>query len=233
MTWALVPVKDLSKSKQRLGSVLGPGEREGLMLAMVRDVLTAISAATSVQGILLVSRSPQIRVVAHHFGAELFEESGGADLSCAMTEASNYLLERHAAGSALIIPGDVPLVRSGDIENLLARDASVVLVPDLDDKGSNAIFTTPPSAITFHYGPGSFGRHVSAARAAGFEPAIVRDQRIGLDIDELRDLLRLPGEHPGSHTEAFLKDSDIVLRLNNMSSSQTLESVRSQTGTGA
>ena len=43
MSWVLVPVKNLSRSKQRLGSVLCPEEREGLMLAMLRDVLTAIS----------------------------------------------------------------------------------------------------------------------------------------------------------------------------------------------
>jgi 2-phospho-L-lactate guanylyltransferase (CobY/MobA/RfbA family) len=43
MSWALVPVKCLSKSKRRLGGVLCPEEYEGLMLAMPRDVLTAIS----------------------------------------------------------------------------------------------------------------------------------------------------------------------------------------------
>ncbi len=41
MSWVLVPVKNLSRSKQRLGSVPCPEEREGLMLAMLRDVLTA------------------------------------------------------------------------------------------------------------------------------------------------------------------------------------------------
>jgi len=77
MSWALVPVKNLSRSKQRLGDVLCPEEREGLMLAMLQDVLTAISGAAGVQGILLVSRSAQVLAIAGQIGAELFVETAG------------------------------------------------------------------------------------------------------------------------------------------------------------
>ena len=42
MLWALVPLKRLARSKQRLGAVLDAEERKGLVLAMARDVLTVL-----------------------------------------------------------------------------------------------------------------------------------------------------------------------------------------------
>ena len=37
MLWALVPVKEVTRSKQRLAEVIESREREGLVLAMLRD----------------------------------------------------------------------------------------------------------------------------------------------------------------------------------------------------
>ena len=86
MLWALVPVKELSQSKQRLARVLDPVEREGLVLAMLRDVLTAIQGVSVFDGVLLVSRSSKARSRARDFGIETFAESVGADHSQAVTE---------------------------------------------------------------------------------------------------------------------------------------------------
>ena len=41
-TYALVPVKGLSRAKTRLAGALTGDERAGLVLAMLRDVLTAL-----------------------------------------------------------------------------------------------------------------------------------------------------------------------------------------------
>ena len=53
-------------------------------------------------------------------------------------------------GSVLILPADLPLLRTEDVETVLAsagEGSGVVLVPSADELGSNAILRTPPLAI--------------------------------------------------------------------------------------
>ena len=55
--WAIVPIKTFERAKQRLANVLNEEERRSLMLAMARDVLTCLSKAKNLDGILIVSRA--------------------------------------------------------------------------------------------------------------------------------------------------------------------------------
>ena len=55
MTLALVPMKDLGEAKQRLSNLLDEPERMGLVYAMLRDVITALRAATNVDEIAIVA----------------------------------------------------------------------------------------------------------------------------------------------------------------------------------
>ena len=56
--WAMVPLKGFDQAKKRLASVLTVEERRALMLAMARDVLSALSRSERLTGILIVSRAP-------------------------------------------------------------------------------------------------------------------------------------------------------------------------------
>ena len=105
MLWALVPAKELARSKQRLAEILEPREREELVLAMLRDVLTALSAVDEFDGVLLVSRSQRAQTLARDFVTDIFSESAGSDHSRAVTEANRYLIERHHARSSFAISG--------------------------------------------------------------------------------------------------------------------------------
>ena len=70
MFWALLPVKEVTESKQRLAGLLHHHEREGLVLAMLRDVLTAITEVEEFDGVLLVSRSQKVQALAREFVEE-------------------------------------------------------------------------------------------------------------------------------------------------------------------
>ena len=67
--WAVVPLKNIRHAKQRLAPLLTPAERSELMLAMVTDVLTALTQTPGLAGILLVSRAPEAAELAHAFTA--------------------------------------------------------------------------------------------------------------------------------------------------------------------
>ena len=78
--WAIVPIKTFDQAKKRLANVLSPDERRSLMLAMARDVLTALSNSHHLTGILIVSRAPEADALAQAFATERYAESPDANL---------------------------------------------------------------------------------------------------------------------------------------------------------
>jgi len=64
----------------------------------------------------------------------------------------------------------------------------VILVPSRDGTGTNAILRRPPDIFPSQFGPGSFARHLAAARAAGISWRILENPRIALDLDDPDDL---------------------------------------------
>ncbi len=62
--WIVLPLKALNPVKSRLASVLSPDQRGFLMRAMIEDVLAALRACPQVEGILMVSRDPNVPALA-------------------------------------------------------------------------------------------------------------------------------------------------------------------------
>ena len=62
--WIVLPLKALSPVKARLAQVLSPDQCEGLMQAMIEDVLVGLQDCPLVEGILIVSRDPDIPALA-------------------------------------------------------------------------------------------------------------------------------------------------------------------------
>jgi len=210
MLWALVPLKQLALSKQRLEKVLEPTERQGLTLAMARDVLTVLQQHAAIDGVLLVSRTPEAQQLAADCEVELFAESADADLSQALTEASRFVVDERGAISTLVVPSDVPLIRDDDINAVLDHHDGVTLVPDNCEEGTNALLMSPPNLISYVFGEDSFRHHRESSRAAGVSPIIVRNKRLGQDIDVPDDLNTLLGDLPQSATRDYLRNSGLA-----------------------
>src|SRR5260370_41796974 len=69
--WAVVPVKELDRAKERLALVLPPERRRGLMLAMLEDVLTALAATTGLSGLAVVTVDAAACRLAARYGARI------------------------------------------------------------------------------------------------------------------------------------------------------------------
>ena len=76
---------------------------------------------------------------------------------------------------------------------LLELEAAVAIVPDRHGTGTNALLLAPPDAIAPSFGPGSFERHVAAARDAGVAYAVERVPTLMFDVDTPDDLADLSG----------------------------------------
>ncbi|MBA2693452.1 MAG: 2-phospho-L-lactate guanylyltransferase [Rubrobacter sp.] len=188
--FAVVPVKDLRGTKSRLAPILDPCARAGLTLYMMRRVVKRLFEA-EVGGVCVVSPDPIVLGEAREIGATpLFQRSEG--LNPALEEGRELALERGAA-SLLVIPADLPLVEEEDIRAFLerAKGSSVAIAPDGAGAGTNALLLSPPDAAPFHFGAGSFGKHVGAAEESGLGVEVCEIPRLAFDLDTAEDFARL------------------------------------------
>jgi 2-phospho-L-lactate/phosphoenolpyruvate guanylyltransferase len=91
----------------------------------------------------------------------------------------------------LTVPGDIPLITSSEIAQLLAAHRSTpafTIAPSRDALGSNAIICSPPDAVPLRFGEDSFYPHLRAAKACGIDPTVLRLPGIALDVDTPEDL---------------------------------------------
>jgi 2-phospho-L-lactate/phosphoenolpyruvate guanylyltransferase len=211
--WAIVPIKSLESAKRRLADVLTPDERRALMLAMARDVLSALARCQKLAGVLIVSRTAEADALAQAFGTERFTESPDADLSAALTQAADYLRDHLHAEGVMIIPADVPLIDPSEVDEILAGHESVTLMPDDEHLGTNGLICSPPDRIRFQFDGRSFRPHVDAAFAAGVTPRVIPSAQFALDVDTPGDLRALLERGPASQTAHFLEKSGIAARL--------------------
>ena len=218
--WAIVPIKSLDQAKQRLASVLSGDERRSLMLALARDVLTALAQSRQLTGVLIVSRTPEADALAQTFATERFRETPDADLPTSLAQASRYLQRQFASRGDLIVPADLPLLTADAVDRLIeahlsksSETGAVTVVPDDARIGTNALLCSPPGCIDYLFDGRSFKPHVDAAYAKGITPTIAQPLEIDLDIDTPDDLRALLRRGPGTQTHTYLERSGIADRL--------------------
>ncbi len=256
----LIPVKHLSDSKSRLAPVLAGQERQALALRLLRGVLGVAQQAQQQLGTLavVVSPDPAVLALAAAYGlTPLPEDSAPLSgyelrvtdstepaLNAALEQATAFACAR-GASAVLVLPADLPLLTLADVARLwrasqqLYADRAMVIAPDGQEQGTNALLVRPPGALPYQFGPGSFQRHCQQARDLGLAWHIDRSPRLGLDVDLPADLEHwlaieqadrgLAGEHPtleeiimhddrhasplDDSTVAFLHEPGLLMRL--------------------
>ena len=201
--WAVIPVKRFSLAKQRLSTVLTPGDREALAAAMLEDVLCALEGVPELQGRLIISKEPKVHALALRHACQVLDEAPESDLCSALEQAACHLEARDIEGM-LVVPGDVPLLHAGTISTLLREHDRVTVVPDRDGIGTNCLIVSPPRAIEFRFGVDSCRAHQRAASERGVTAIVRVVPELGLDIDHADDLAELKQRGAATHTRAVL-----------------------------
>jgi len=188
----LVPVKNLSGAKQRLASVLDQASRTELAQAMLFDVLDVLAAWTDRPAVSVVSSDPYAISLAQRFCFDVIPDDANRSETDAIETATRVCGSR-GIDSTLVIPGDIPLIRSEELEQIL-KSAPVegsVLAPAADGRGTNAAFRRPAGLFPLRFGNDSFKPHLAAARATGKECVVLSLAGIALDVDSPSDLQQL------------------------------------------
>jgi 2-phospho-L-lactate guanylyltransferase len=186
------------------------------MQVMLRDVLAALSAAQGLAGIALVTLDPWAAALAQEHGARIITEGAREGHTGAVTAAA-AVLQAEGVASILTMPGDIPAVKTPEIEALIAAakaSPAFIIAPAHDEQGSNAILMSPPNAVKLRFGEDSYFPHLAAARAAGISPQILHLPGIAMDIDHPADIARFASipEAKSTQTLFWLQQNGILGR---------------------
>ncbi len=197
--FAVVPVKELWRTKSRLEPILDPGARAGLTLYMMGRVISALRGA-GIENVCVVSPDRIVLDEARKRGAApLRQESRG--LNPALDEGRLWAMER-GASALLVLPADLPLLDAEDVRAVLesaVEAPSMTISPDGAHAGTNALLLRPPGALPFAFGPDSYEAHLRAARERGLDVRVRERPHLAFDLDTADDFTRLKGtgvSHP-------------------------------------
>jgi 2-phospho-L-lactate guanylyltransferase len=216
--YAAVPVKELSSAKSRLMRVVDDEARVELALAMLRDVLSALRGSRRLSSVLVVSSDPRVLEEAVKAGARPVDEGRPRGVNEALKLALKICLEE-GADAMLVVPSDLPLLTEGCVSkllDLLGPPPSMVISPSRDRSGTNALLLSPPNAIGFSFGQGSFKRHLSMARGRGMDVVSYEAPELSLDVDDARDLRALMASASRGHTAELLASLKAEGRLSRL-----------------
>jgi 2-phospho-L-lactate/phosphoenolpyruvate guanylyltransferase len=178
-THVLVPIKSFRNAKVRLAGALPPSERAALAKRMAGRVL----AAAGPLPVSIVCDDIDVAAFAEARRAGVIWRPG-LGLNAAVTDGVAQLTADGAV-EVIVAHADLPLA---DDLSRLAGFAGVTLVPDRRDDGSNVVCVPTGLRFVFSYGPGSFERHRREADRLRVPYRVLRDPRLGWDVDVPADL---------------------------------------------
>ncbi|GJM15667.1 MAG: hypothetical protein DHS20C13_09940 [Thermodesulfobacteriota bacterium] len=215
MKFVIVPVKDLSKAKERLSSLLPQSIRTELAYVMLEDVLSALKGSKLADRKFIVTLDTKAIEIAKSMGIEVILETEQNGESASVDYASQIAKDMGAT-SVLVIPGDAPLITSEDIDFVLEKEKgtpSITFIPARDEFGTNAILRNPPDAIPSMFGDDSFNKHKDEADKNSIPYESYQNSRIGLDIDRPEDLKELVSQQSDTKTYRELKRLGLIQKI--------------------
>jgi len=189
LTYAIIPVKPLARAKSRLARALKAPTRAALVRSIFSRTLDIIAQVERIDGVIVVSRDLTILELARQRNAIALAESESG-LNSAITQAAQWA-QTHHARSVIVIPVDLPLITSADLDaviNRAAEERCIVIAPDRHEGGTNVLLVRPPEVIQFAYGASSFNVHRAQALEHGLKVHEYRSPTTAFDMDVPDDL---------------------------------------------
>jgi 2-phospho-L-lactate guanylyltransferase len=190
MAEVLIAVRGGRSAKSRCCEFVAAEHRAAFVEAMLGDMLRALEGARAVGAVHVVTPTPEIAELARSFGASVFFETAAAGLNAAFQSGRRQVAARDPATPLILLPGDLPGLEARDLDAVAEACAPgrIVMVRAAQDGGTGALAFEAGVDMALAYGPQSFQRHLSLARAAGLEPLAVDAPSLAHDLDGPADL---------------------------------------------
>jgi 2-phospho-L-lactate/phosphoenolpyruvate guanylyltransferase len=185
----LVPIKSPARAKQRLADAIDAAAHEELTRALLDDALALCAASDDVRW-WVVSDDEGVRAEAQRHGFDVVAD-GGSGLNDAISVGLK-VVSSEGADSVLVIPGDVPLAHSEDVDDILDTGAfsEVVVVPAADG-GTNGLYFDLPTEFGPSFGDDSLRAHAETADRLSLRCTVLDLPRLSVDLDTPEDARRI------------------------------------------
>ncbi|MGK5678808.1 2-phospho-L-lactate guanylyltransferase [Actinoplanes sp. URMC 104] len=198
---AVMPVKRLGAAKSRLRGAVPPARHADLALAMVRDTVSAVLAASSVAGLLVVTDDPEAAAAVAALGARVVPDRPAAGLNDALRYGADEVAG--LGGHRVVLAGDLPALRPGQLDAALhAARPGRAFVADAAGTGTVLLAVAPGEPLDPRFGIGSAAAH----EASGARPLAGDWPGLRHDVDTPADLATVLRLGAGEHTCALLRD---------------------------
>ena len=191
-TCIIIPVKPFRRAKSRLSPVMSKPIRAATARALLSRTFDTLATCNLQAATCVISRDmTALDLAQRRHAVALAENESG--LNTALNQAREWAM-LHGAQAILVLPADLPLLTPSDIMTmleLLREPRSVVIAPDVRGEGTNALLLRPPDALSFAFGPQSFGEHCAQAETSRLALHVYRSPTMAFDLDTPADLKQL------------------------------------------
>ena len=118
--FAIIPVNVIKLAKGRLSPILSSGDRARLTIAMLNDVLSAVSRVRMIGRVTVVSADRRVRQIAKSYNANFIWEGKRRGLNKGVRLAV-VDSERKGASAVVVIHADLPFANPREISRFLSR----------------------------------------------------------------------------------------------------------------
>ncbi len=218
-TAIIIPIKKFDHSKTRLSSFLNLKERKELSKLLTLDTLEKTSKLGHKQ-IIIVS-GERIEPMGEFRDTVIIKENDLNGVNNAIGLA-NKLVKDNEFSQSLIIPIDLPLLSTRDLENMIEIsrkfEKGVCIVPSKRFDGTNALLRKPNLVIDTFYDNNSFHNHVKSAAENNVSIEIIKNENLMVDLDTVDDVMEIMGRcntafDDGHKTDKGMEGSKPVIFL--------------------
>ena len=186
----VILAKDSRSAKTRL-QLPREGSRQ-VALQLASCAVRAAGAAERVGAVLVVTGDPEIAVDALNAGADVLAEPRLLGMNRAAELGRRQALALGPTSAIATMVADLPYVRPGDIDRVIAEfweTGQPLVVPDPGGSGTTVLVQGPDQGRGIAVGPRSAPKH----RPLGYRKSQAATRELRTDLDSREDLVRLAG----------------------------------------
>lgn len=198
MSFLLIPVAPLSRTKSRLRDCFSKEQLKELTIAMFKDLGKKLSTVSCYEEKIVYCHGSEILDLAINYGLIGIREeltSPRKSFDAVIDDLNNIAIENHDAQQTVFTFLDTILISTKNFYeiNALVKKNQLVICPAIHSGGISVFGRNPPNIIRTHFSDSlvpSFVASLKDAQERGLKNIAIYDSfRAGFDIDIKHDLL--------------------------------------------
>lgn len=180
-------------------------EREEFARLLLADLLRVVGSAGLLRSSYVVSPDADMLALASRIGSQTVEEPRDMGVNAAVARGLGVV---PGAGSVLVIPADLPLLKRSELLHLVGSAADgrgLTIAPSKAFDGTNALMFPRSARLSLSYDRDSFWNHLSGAAREGLPVRVCTEPGLMFDVDAPGDFEELALSRSGRPSAEFAR----------------------------